>query len=226
MAVRPVRRSHTRPMASRPLQGSRLAKRLRGGERTGPGGDERTVVLELDRVDLLRVAFLQEQLFCGRHVPQPPGRVKRRRCNVVTRRVKRNTTHTVCVPFHGGERGIAGVHMLSGVVAMRKTCLPVQRPQVDAHVPRPRHKIDQSLALSERSLWMPGNASHTIGMTCIKCCYMAHGADPSVCSPRNVRMGVHAGTFHSLTVPDQLPVARILPLGAKRTCDIGRSSPI
>lgn len=44
--------------------------------------------------------------------------------------------------------------------------------------------------------------------------------------PRKDRIGVHAGTFHNLTVPDQLPVARILLLGANRTCEIGRSSPI
>jgi hypothetical protein len=44
--------------------------------------------------------------------------------------------------------------------------------------------------------------------------------------PLSVRIVVHAGTFHNFTVPDQLPVARILLLGAKRTCDIGRSSPI
>jgi hypothetical protein len=44
--------------------------------------------------------------------------------------------------------------------------------------------------------------------------------------PRRERIGVHAGTFHSLTVPDQLPVARISLLGANRTWHIGRSSPI
>lgn len=44
--------------------------------------------------------------------------------------------------------------------------------------------------------------------------------------PRNERTSVQAGTFHNLTVPDQLPVASISLLGANRTCDIGRSSPI
>jgi hypothetical protein len=44
--------------------------------------------------------------------------------------------------------------------------------------------------------------------------------------PRKERIGVQAGTFHSLTVPDQLPVASISLLGVNRTCDIGRSSPI
>ena len=44
--------------------------------------------------------------------------------------------------------------------------------------------------------------------------------------PRRERIGVHAGTFHNLTVPDQLPVARISLLGANRTWDMGRSSPI
>lgn len=44
--------------------------------------------------------------------------------------------------------------------------------------------------------------------------------------PRKERIGVQAGTFQSLTVPDQLPVAKISLLGANRTCDIGRSSPI
>lgn len=47
----------------------------------------------------------------------------------------------------------------------------------------------------------------------------------SLC-PRNERIGVQAGTFHNFTVPDQLPVASISLLGANRTCDIGRSSPI
>lgn len=45
-------------------------------------------------------------------------------------------------------------------------------------------------------------------------------------SPLNVRMGVHEGTFHSFTLPAQLPVANIALLGEKRTWAIGRSSPI
>jgi hypothetical protein len=44
--------------------------------------------------------------------------------------------------------------------------------------------------------------------------------------PLNDLISVQAGTFHSLTVPDQLPVAKTSLFGAKRTCDIGRSSPI
>lgn len=45
-------------------------------------------------------------------------------------------------------------------------------------------------------------------------------------APRSERIGVQAGTFQSLTVPDQLPVANISLLGENRTCEIGRSSPI
>lgn len=37
---------------------------------------------------------------------------------------------------------------------------------------------------------------------------------------------MHDGTFHSFTFPAQLPVARIALFGEKRTCEIGRSSPI
>ena len=44
--------------------------------------------------------------------------------------------------------------------------------------------------------------------------------------PANVDIGVHAGTFHSLTLPDQLPVASILLSGENRTWTIGRWSPI
>lgn len=44
--------------------------------------------------------------------------------------------------------------------------------------------------------------------------------------PSSVRIGVHDGTFHNLMLPDQLPVARILLSGEKRTMDIGLSSPI
>lgn len=44
--------------------------------------------------------------------------------------------------------------------------------------------------------------------------------------PRNVRIGVQLGMFHSLTLPDQLPVTRIWLLGENLTCEIGRSSPI
>ena len=39
-------------------------------------------------------------------------------------------------------------------------------------------------------------------------------------------MSVQAGTFHNLTEPDQLPVARVSPFGANRTRETGRSSPI
>jgi hypothetical protein len=39
-------------------------------------------------------------------------------------------------------------------------------------------------------------------------------------------MGVQAGTFQSFTRPLQLDVASIWLFGAKRTWDIGRSSPI
>ena len=44
--------------------------------------------------------------------------------------------------------------------------------------------------------------------------------------PRKVLIGVHAGTFHNLRLPDQLPVASDWPSGAKRTIDTGRVSPI
>lgn len=44
--------------------------------------------------------------------------------------------------------------------------------------------------------------------------------------PRIVRIGVQLGMFHSLTLPDQLPVARIWLFGENLTCEIGRSSPI
>jgi hypothetical protein len=44
--------------------------------------------------------------------------------------------------------------------------------------------------------------------------------------PLNVLIGVHDGTFHNFTLPDQLPVARIWLFGEKRTCAMGRSSPI
>ena len=37
---------------------------------------------------------------------------------------------------------------------------------------------------------------------------------------------MHSGIFHNFTVPDQLPVAKILVLGAIRTCEMGLSSPI
>lgn len=50
----------------------------------------------------------------------------------------------------------------------------------------------------------------------------AYGID----APRNVRIGVQDGTFQSLILPAQLPVAKIALFGEKRTCDIGRSSPI
>jgi hypothetical protein len=49
---------------------------------------------------------------------------------------------------------------------------------------------------------------------------------PTIHLPANVDIGVHAGTFHNLTFPDQLPVASILLLGENRTCAIGRWSPI
>jgi hypothetical protein len=73
---------------------------------------------------------------------------------------------------------------------------------------------------------MPRNTTNTIIVTC-----KAHqnldkmlGHNDSI--PRNERNGVQEGTFQSFIMPDQLPVTRISLFGAKRTCDIGRSSPI
>lgn len=68
--VRPVRASHTRPMASKPLQGSRIISSA--GEERGdscgcaPGGDQSAVVLPGYRVHLLRMALLQQQLLVCR----------------------------------------------------------------------------------------------------------------------------------------------------------------
>lgn len=44
--------------------------------------------------------------------------------------------------------------------------------------------------------------------------------------PRRVDFSLQSGTLHTLTSPVQLPVARSLLFGEKRTMETGRSSPI
>lgn len=73
---------------------------------------------------------------------------------------------------------------------------------------------------------MPRHTSDSVIVTC-NCHLLEKYISIAVrYSPDNVLIGVQDGTFHSLTFPDQLPVARILLLGEKRTCAMGRSSPI
>mmetsp|Transcript_11828 Transcript_11828/g.30095 ORF Transcript_11828/g.30095 Transcript_11828/m.30095 type:complete len:284 (+) Transcript_11828:328-1179(+) len=74
---------------------------------------ERAVRVKGKGVDLVLVAFLQEQLGRGIHVPEPPGVVVARRAQVLAHRVPRQRPKPECVPrqgLRGGEgprRGLA-----------------------------------------------------------------------------------------------------------------------
>jgi len=103
--------------------------------------------------------------------------------------------------------------------------LPFQRPQGHHAVSPTTDDVERGFRLRYCSLRVPCDASNFIAVCCRR------GSDgwfshQQVRLPANVDIGVHAGTFHNLTFPDQLPVASILLLGENRTCTIGRWSPI
>ena len=97
---------------------------------------------------------------------------------------------------------------------------------MEEFVSRAADKIYEFFALGERGSWMPRDSADPIRMPYRFSIRALSARVPRTRAPRNERTSVHAGTFQIFTPPDQLPVASNSLFGEKRTCDIGRSSPI
>lgn len=106
-----------------------------------PSSQQGAISLESQRVNLLVVTLLKQQLPPLSNIPKPPTRVKTRRRHMSSTRMKRNPAHTRRMSFQFGDRSVL-----------------CQRPQEKRAVCGSRGQVDGTWRMSYGGFGVPGEA--------------------------------------------------------------------